>query len=63
LDPAAPAADDTGAASARPAEASGPLVFADGSLFVRWSTTGGLVPLESYLAERVGLLLDPPAGA
>lgn len=32
--------------------------------FVRWSpTAGSAVPLEAYLADRVGLLVDPPRGA
>lgn len=44
-------------------EASDPLALTDGVVSVRWSATGGFVPLERYLDERVGLLLDPPAGA
>jgi hypothetical protein len=43
-------------------EASGPLIPA-GVPSVRWSAAGGLMPLETYLAERVALLLDPPPGA
>ncbi|OII02288.1 hypothetical protein BIU95_05970 [Curtobacterium sp. MCBA15_007] len=47
------------------------LVAADGVLFVaddvpsvRWSpTAGAAVPLADYLADRVGLLVDPPRGA
>jgi hypothetical protein len=42
---------------------SGPLVAAGGVAHVRWSAAGGLMPLEAYLAERVALLLEPPAGA
>lgn len=43
--------------------ASDPLVIREGVPLVRWSAAGGYVPLEAYLAERVELLLDPPAGA
>lgn len=43
-------------------EASGPLAMVDGIPSVRWSSAGGYVALERYLDERVGLLLDPPAG-
>ncbi|WIB76681.1 hypothetical protein DEJ28_13610 [Curtobacterium sp. MCPF17_002] len=47
------------------------LVGADGALFVegdiplvRWSPAASTaVPLEAYLADRVGLLVDPPRGA
>lgn len=47
------------------------LVGADGALFVqddeplvRWSLTADTaVPLAEYLTDRVGLLVDPPAGA
>ncbi|GGI46299.1 hypothetical protein BCL57_001306 [Agromyces flavus] len=49
---------------------SGPLVLtsgADGSsqLAVRWNPArdDALIPFESYLAERVDLLLNPPQGA
>jgi hypothetical protein len=36
----------------------------DGTPLVRWSPAGGAaVPLEAYLADRVGLLVDPPRGA
>ncbi len=51
-----PAAVDDG-------EASGPLALAGGVPSVRWSAAGGLMPLEAYLAERIALLLEPPAGA
>lgn len=44
-------------------EASGPLILAAGVPSVRWSVAGGLMPLEAYLAERIGLLLEPPPGA
>lgn len=44
-------------------EASGPLISDDGVPSIRWSTSGGLMPLEAYLSERVALLLDPPTGA
>jgi hypothetical protein len=43
--------------------ASGPLALRDGVPSVRWSAAGGYMPLETYLAERVELLLNPPAGA
>lgn len=43
--------------------ASGPIVVQDGSPSVRWSARGGFMPLERYLAERIDLLLEPPAGA
>jgi len=42
---------------------SGPHVAGEGVTSVRWSAAGGLMPLETYLAERVALLLDPPRGA
>ena len=43
--------------------ASDPLALVDGVASIRWSAAGGFMPLERYLDERVGLLLDPPAGA
>ncbi len=43
--------------------ASGPLALRDGVPSVRWSAGGGFVPLEAYLAERIELLRNPPAGA
>ncbi len=43
--------------------ASGPLSGRDGTVAVRWSAAGGFMPLEAYLADRVALALDPPAGA
>jgi hypothetical protein len=44
--------------------ASGPVsVGADGALLIRWSRAGAAVPLESYVAERIELLVHPPAGA
>ena len=43
--------------------ASGPLLVVDGTPSVRWSASGGAVPLEGYLAERIELLRHPPAGA
>ncbi|WP_139196395.1 MULTISPECIES: hypothetical protein [unclassified Curtobacterium] len=41
------------------------VLFVDGDApLVRWSpTAGAAVPLEDYLADRVGLLVDPPRGA
>lgn len=44
-------------------EASGPLALVDGVPSVRWSAAGGFQPLDRYLDERIGLLLDPPGGA
>lgn len=44
-------------------EASGPLALRDGLPSVRWSASGGYVPLAAYLDERVALLLSPPPGA
>lgn len=42
----------------------GVLFVHDDRPFVRWSpTAGAAVPLADYLADRVGLLVDPPAGA
>jgi len=44
----------------------GPLVLRDGALFVSWNGTRSpesLTPFAGYLAERVELLADPPAGA
>ncbi|AZC13065.1 glutaminase [Microbacterium sp. ABRD28] len=43
--------------------ASGPVKMVDDEPCVRWSATGGYVPLAGYLDERVGLLIDPPGGA
>jgi hypothetical protein len=43
--------------------ADGPLSDRDGVPSVRWSAAGGIVPLATYLDERIALLLDPPAGA
>ncbi|HYI50207.1 MAG TPA: glutaminase [Microbacterium sp.] len=43
--------------------ASGPLALRDGTPSVRWSATGGYVPLGAYLDERIDLLLHPPGGA
>jgi len=45
---------------------AGPLVLRDGALFVSWNGTrspDSLIPFAGYLAERVELLADPPAGA
>ena len=42
----------------------GVLFVEDGEPLVRWSpAAGAAVPLESYLADRVGLLVNPPQGA
>jgi hypothetical protein len=44
--------------------ASGPLVLRDGVVFVRWSPSqpDALSPLETYLLDRVDLLVHPPQG-
>jgi len=44
----------------------GPVFLRGETAFVRWSTTAGdadAVLLEDYLADRVDLLVQPPAGA
>ncbi|MHA7985151.1 hypothetical protein ACX9R5_05020 [Rathayibacter sp. CAU 1779] len=45
--------------------ASGPLTVRDGVTYVRWSPSDptAVTPFDPYLAERVGLLADPPEGA
>ncbi|WP_144714716.1 hypothetical protein [Curtobacterium pusillum] len=44
--------------------ADGVLFVADDVPLVRWSqAAGAAVPLDAYLADRVGLLVDPPRGA
>jgi hypothetical protein len=43
--------------------ASGPLALREGEPSVRWSASGGYVPLAAYLDERIELLLHPPRGA
>lgn len=44
-------------------EGPDPLALVDGVPSVRWSASGGFVPLERYLDERIELLTHPPAGA
>lgn len=47
-------------------DAEAPLGVAEGELRVRWRVGApleGAPTLEQYLAERVGLLVDPPLGA
>ncbi|QKJ21056.1 glutaminase [Microbacterium hominis] len=44
-------------------EASTPLAVRAGAPAVRWSRSGGWMPLPAYLDERADLLLHPPAGA
>ncbi len=45
-------------------DGAGALSVVDGVPLVRWSAAAGAtVPLEDYLADRVGLLVDPPRGA
>jgi len=36
--------------------ASGPLALVDGEPGVRWSPSGGLIPLAGYLDEKIGML-------
>lgn len=36
--------------------ASGPLALLDGEPGVRWSPSGGLIPLAGYLDEKIGML-------
>jgi len=43
--------------------ASGPLLLQAGVPSVRWSASGGWVPLAGYLDERITLLEQPPVGA
>lgn len=42
---------------------AGPLEVTSGGIAVRWSRTGGTIPLASYLSERAELLRNPPQGA
>lgn len=43
---------------------TGPLVLRDGRVLVRWSAAStATIPFETYLAERVELLANPPQGA
>lgn len=44
-------------------EESGPLALQGGVISIRWSASGGFMPVARYLDERISLLLDPPAGA
>jgi hypothetical protein len=41
----------------------GPLSWRDGRLVIRWAASADPLPLASYLAERIDLILDPPGGA
>ena len=43
--------------------ASGPLSLQAGVPSVRWSASGGWVPLAGYLDERIALIAEPPLGA
>ncbi|WP_345801460.1 glutaminase [Microbacterium sp. AZCO] len=52
---------DLGAVAA--GAASGPLSLVDGVPSVRWSSSGGWMPLSAYLDERIALLEQPPLGA
>jgi hypothetical protein len=43
---------------------TGPIVVVDGVPVVRWGRGSAIAtPLRDYLSDRVGLLVDPPAGA
>ncbi|MBA8817288.1 hypothetical protein FHX48_002386 [Microbacterium halimionae] len=44
-------------------EASGPLSVVDGGVRVRWSRGGLTQPLDTYLYDRIALLVNPPGGA
>lgn len=44
-------------------EASAPLDVRDGVVVVRWSPSGGYVPLAGYLTDRIELLVHPLEGA
>lgn len=53
-------------AEAGPYDADGPVGISEGALRVRWrpgASLDGAPTLESFLADRVGLLVDPPLGA
>ncbi|MCD1269836.1 glutaminase [Microbacterium sp. MEC084] len=41
----------------------GPLTWDGDRAMIRWAASGALMPLASYLAERIDLLRDPPGGA
>ncbi len=43
--------------------ATGPLLLSDGVPVVRWGAGSATMDLGVYLADRVALLVDPPAGA
>jgi hypothetical protein len=46
------------------AASAGPVILTPDGVRVRWSPTStALAPFDTYLAERVELLADPPAGA
>ena len=48
------------------AGSAGPLVLEGGRALVRWNATlgsGSALPLDEYLDDRVGLLVNPPEGA
>ena len=44
-------------------DGDGVLAVVDDEPVVRWSPAAGTVPLDAYLRDRVGLLVDPPRGA
>jgi hypothetical protein len=45
------------------ADDAGPIAIAGGAPAVRWSRTGGFVPLADYLDERIELARSRPSGA
>lgn len=52
---------DLGAVAAGGAD--GPLSWDGERVMIRWTSSGARMPLSAYLAERVDLLREPPAGA
>lgn len=46
--------------TAEPMNDAGPIALRGGEAVVRWSASGGYVPLRRYLSERVELLQHPP---
>ena len=55
---------DTAALDAGLAASGRPLILGPDGVLVRWSpASSALAPFDAYLAERVELLADPPAGA
>lgn len=44
-------------------ERSDPIALREGTPHIRWSSAGGYMPVDRYLADRVELLLHPPVGS